>query len=77
MALSHIKSNDNNWTVSLGGQPFIFDHTHPEYNGLCECVMASDEDEFVSFLILAQLSRTGQKATLSSVTGSCTTRTSR
>ena len=47
MALAHIKSNDNHWTVVLGGQPFQYDHTHPEYNGLCECVMASDEDEFV------------------------------
>ena len=46
--LSHIKSNDNHWTVVLGGQPFQFDHTHPEYQGLMECVMAGDEDEFVN-----------------------------
>ena len=46
--LSHIKSNDNHWTVVLGGQPFQFDHTHPEYQGLTECVMAGDEDEFVN-----------------------------
>jgi len=46
--LSHIKSNDNHWTVVLGGQPFQFDHTHPEYQGLTESVMAGDEDEFVT-----------------------------
>ena len=48
--LSHIKSNDNHWTVVLGGQPHQFDHTHPEYNGLCECVMAGDSDEFVNLI---------------------------
>mgnify|MGYP003654236212 FL=1 len=48
--LSHIKSNDNHWTVVLGGQPHQFDHTHPEYNGLCECVMAGDADEFVDLI---------------------------
>ena len=48
--LSHIKSNDNHWTVVLGGQPHQFDHTHPEYNGLCECVMAGDADEFVNLI---------------------------
>ena len=48
--LSHIKSNDNHWTVVLGGQPHQFDHTHPEYNGLCECVMTGDADEFVNLI---------------------------
>ena len=48
--LSHIKSNDNHWTVVLGGQPHQFDHTHPEYTGLCECVMAGDADEFVNLI---------------------------
>ena len=42
--LTHIKSNDNHWTVVLGGQPFQFDHTHPEYQGLTESVMVGDED---------------------------------
>ena len=46
--LTHIKSNDNHWTVVLGGQPFQFDHTHPEYQGLTESVMVGDEDEFVN-----------------------------
>lgn len=45
--LTHIKSNDNRWTVILGGQPFQFDHTHPYYTGLVECVHVSDEEEFV------------------------------
>jgi hypothetical protein len=48
--LSHIKSNDNHWTVVLGGQPHQFDHTHPEYTGLCECVMAGDADGFVDLI---------------------------
>jgi len=48
MALTHIKSNSNEWTVTLGGQPFIFDHTHPRYTGLVECVHSEDVDEFVN-----------------------------
>ena len=72
MALSHIKSNDNHWTVVLGGQPFQYDHTHPEYNGLCECVMASDEDEFVKLFNTGTVIENCQKVTLSSVTGSIT-----
>ena len=48
MALTHIKSNSNEWTVTLGGQPFIFDHTHPRYAGLVECVHSEDADEFVN-----------------------------
>ena len=50
MALSHIKSNDNHWTVILGGQPFMFDHTHHNYSALVECVHAGDSDEFVRLL---------------------------
>jgi len=45
--LTAIKSNDNRWTVTLGGQPFIFDHTHPHYAALVECTHTDDEDEFV------------------------------
>jgi hypothetical protein len=45
--LTAIKSNDNHWTVTLGGQPFQFDHTHPQYAGLVECTHTDDEDEFV------------------------------
>jgi len=45
--LAHIKSNDNHWTVVLGGQPLQFDSTHPQYMGLVECVHSGDADEFV------------------------------
>ena len=45
--LTATKSNDNHWTVILGGQPFMFDHTHPHYAALVECVHAGDADEFV------------------------------
>lgn len=45
--LAHIKSNDNHWTVVLGGQPLQFDHTHPQYTGLVECVHSGDSDEFM------------------------------
>jgi hypothetical protein len=48
--LSHIKSNDNHWTVILGGQPHQFDHSHPQYSGLVESVMSGDEEEFVRLL---------------------------
>ena len=46
MALTHTKSNDNNWVVILGGQPFIFDHTHPHYSGLIQCIKSDDASEF-------------------------------
>lgn len=45
--LAHIKSNDNHWTVVLGGQPIQFDPTHPQYTGLVECVHSGDADEFM------------------------------
>ena len=48
--LTATKSNDNHWTVILGGQPFMFDHTHPQYAGLVECVHAGDADEFVTLI---------------------------
>ncbi len=48
--LSHIKSNDNHWTVVLEGQPHQFDHTHPEYNRLVEAVMSGDSDTFIEML---------------------------
>ena len=47
MPLTHNKSNDNNWVVILGGQPFIFDHTHPHYSSLIQCVKIDDADGFV------------------------------
>jgi hypothetical protein len=45
--LSHIKDNNNFWTVILDGKPFQFDPTHPEYDQLVECVKCSDEDSFL------------------------------
>ena len=48
--LTHTKSNENHWTVILGGQPFMFDHTHHNYSALVECVHAGDSDEFVRLL---------------------------
>lgn len=44
--LSHIKDNNNFWTVVLDGKPHQFDTTHPEYHGLVECVKCSDADAF-------------------------------
>lgn len=48
--LTHIKSNDNHWTVVINGQPHQFDHTHHNYATLVECVHSGDADEFVSML---------------------------
>jgi len=48
--LAHIKSNDNHWTVVLGGQPIQFDSTHPNYSLLVECVHAGDHEEFERIL---------------------------
>ena len=48
--LTHIKSNDNHWTVVIGGQPHQFDHTHANYNELCECVMSGEAERFVELV---------------------------
>lgn len=48
--LTSVKSNDNHWTVILDGQPHMFDHTHPQYTGLVECIHAGDADEFVRLI---------------------------
>jgi len=48
--LTHTKSNDNHWTVVLNGQPHMFDHTHPHYAALVECVHTGDGEEFVRLL---------------------------
>lgn len=48
--LIHTKSNDNHWTVVFNGQPHMFDHTHPQYTGLVECVHVGDSDEFVRLI---------------------------
>ena len=50
MALSHIKDGKNHWTVILNGQPHQFDHTHPQYMALVQCVHSEDEDEFINLL---------------------------
>lgn len=50
MPLTHIKSNDNRYTVILDGQPHQFDPSHHNYIGLVECVHASDSNEFVTLL---------------------------
>lgn len=44
--LAHIKSNDNHWTVVLGGKPFNFDSTHPYYITLVACVHDGDATVF-------------------------------
>ena len=47
----YIKSNSNEWTVIINnGQPHVFDHTHVNYNGLVESVMANDADEFIQLI---------------------------
>lgn len=50
MALTHIKSNDNRYTVILDGQPHQFDPSHHKYAGLVECIHAEDANEFVTLL---------------------------
>jgi hypothetical protein len=50
MALTHIKSNDNRYTVILDGQPHLFDPSHHNYTGLVECVHAEDATEFITLL---------------------------
>jgi hypothetical protein len=48
--LSHIKDNNNLWTVVIDGKPFQFDSKHPEYDSLVECVKVGDADEFVQII---------------------------
>ena len=45
--LTHIKDANNHWTVVVGTQSYQFDHTHPEYDGLVECVKVGDEEAFL------------------------------
>ena len=45
--LPHIKDNKNFWTVIISGKPCQFDHTHPEYAGLVDCVRSGDEEAFL------------------------------
>jgi len=48
--LTHIKDAKNHWTVVLQNQSYQFDHTHPEYNELIECVRVGDDSEFLRLL---------------------------
>ncbi len=48
--LSHIKDGQGHWTVTLNGQPHLFDPSHPQYTSLIQCVHTGDADEFVNLL---------------------------
>ena len=48
--LNHIKDGQGHWTVTLNGQPHLFDPSHPHYASLIQCVHAGDADEFVNLL---------------------------
>jgi len=48
--LTHIKDANNHWTVVIGSQAHQFDHTHPEYDGLVECVKTGDSEAFTELL---------------------------
>ncbi len=48
--LSHMKDGQGHWTVTLNGQPHLFDPSHPHYASLVECVHTGDADEFVNLL---------------------------
>lgn len=48
--LSHIKDGQGHWTVTLNGQPHLFDPSHPHYASLMKCVHAGEADEFVNLL---------------------------
>jgi hypothetical protein len=48
--LSHVKSNDNHWTVILDGEPHQFDHTNPNYSGLVKAVKNGKEEKFLKLL---------------------------
>lgn len=48
--LTHIKSNDNQWTVVLDGKPYTFNESHVKYNELVDHVMYGNVDEFLNIL---------------------------
>ena len=48
--ITHIKDNGNRWTVVVDNQSHEFDHTHPEYASLVECVKTGDTEEFMQLL---------------------------
>lgn len=45
-----IKSNSNHWTVIVDSQTYNFDASHPNYEGLVECVKTGDAEEFLELL---------------------------
>lgn len=45
-----IKSNSNHWTVIVDSQTYNFDASHPNYEGLVECVRTGDAEEFLELL---------------------------
>ena len=48
--LTHIKDARNHWTVVIGSQSHLFDPTHPEYEGLVECIKTGDAEAFTELL---------------------------
>ena len=48
--LTHIKDARNHWTVVIDSQSYLFDHTHPEYEGLVECIKTGDAEAFTELL---------------------------
>ena len=48
--LTHIKDDGNRWTVVVDNQSHQFDHTHPEYEGLVDCVRTGDAEAFTELL---------------------------
>ena len=48
--LTHIKDANNHWTVVVDNQSYQFDHIHPEYDGLVECVRTGDAEAFTGLL---------------------------
>ena len=48
--LTHIKDARGQYTVVLNNQHYQFDSSHPEFNGLVECVKTGDDEMFISLL---------------------------
>ena len=48
--LTYIKDARNHWTVVIDTQSYQFDHAHPEYESLVECVKVGDAVAFLELL---------------------------
>ena len=48
--LTHIKDAKNHWTVVIDNTAHQFNHMHPEYEGLAECVKVGDSEAFLQLL---------------------------